>query len=400
MPPMGRAGMNGTQSPTADRGPATQAQSRGVSPHEKLLDELVFKRDLNEAHLLMDFVSGRTDRSLDQLSMLDPLNPGQKLSSSDIVRRVTTLRYPPEGDASTKSDNAAFLLIAKDHLSGLARPARALTIAYTIMFAEGGRHWVGRLFSRRSRDETPDTRLDLAQDIFPALQLHAGLFRHIRTCLVLFSILWLLLTVLTYWQVALTRSVLQRLDNLYKDRVALVQAAPDLQSGAACPRYTPGDTKFDPSDKVVDPKIIGGCRRLYYIDQSRHEAHLDLDNVVDCSGAWPNLVTRILGWRDVQCRSKPAVQTPGVYAVSWQSATSVLSAFSTYVLPMMFGLLGTLIAALRSIQNKVRDSLLEPRDLVLMLLGLPLALLPVLPSGCSSAPPVRRYRDRQRSPAI
>lgn len=41
----------------------------GKTPKEagddkKLLDELLFKQDLNEVHLLMDFVSGRADRSL------------------------------------------------------------------------------------------------------------------------------------------------------------------------------------------------------------------------------------------------------------------------------------------------------------------------------------------------
>jgi hypothetical protein len=385
--PTGRRGVSDKGGPPVDRIPPPQAPGRVLSPSEQLLDELVFKRDLNEAHLLMDFVSGRTDRSLDQLSMLDPLTPGKTLSSSDIVRKITTLRYPPQGDASTKSDNAAFLLIAKDHLSGLARPARALTIAYTIMFAEGGGHRISRLLSGGHREEElPDSRLFLAKDIFPGLQLHAGMFRHIRTCLVLFTIVWLLLTVLTYWQVALTRSVLQRLELFYKDRVALVQTAPDLLDGKLCPRYQAGENQFNPSDKTADPKVIGACSRLHYIDRSRHEAHLDLDNVVDCQGVWPNLVTRILGWRNVQCRPMPDVPTPGHYAVSWQSATSVLSAFNTYVLPMMFGLLGTLIAALRSIQNKVRDSLLEPRDLVLMLLGLPLGLVAGVAVGLFFSP--------------
>ncbi len=52
------------------------------------------------------------------------------------------------------------------------------------------------------------------------------------------------------------------------------------------------------------------------------------------------------------------------------TVASVLSLFSTYVLPAMFGLLGTLAAIMRSIQAKVRDSLLGPRDFPLTALGL------------------------------
>jgi len=39
---------------------------------------------------------------------------------------------------------------------------------------------------------------------------------------------------------------------------------------------------------------------------------------------------------------------------------------------MMFGVLGTVIGAFRSIQAKIRDSELAPRDLGLTVLGLPL----------------------------
>ena len=38
-----------------------------------------------------------------------------------------------------------------------------------------------------------------------------------------------------------------------------------------------------------------------------------------------------------------------VNAVAWQNATSILTVFTTYILPMMFALLGTLIGAFRAI---------------------------------------------------
>lgn len=78
--------------------------------------------------------------------------------------------------------------------------------------------------------------------------------------------------------------------------------------------------------------------------------------------------------RDVSMDSQ-ASRTDG------QAIASVISVFSTLVLPMIFGLLGTLVATIRSIHDKVRDSLLSPRDLVLTLTGLPIGAIAGLVVG-------------------
>jgi hypothetical protein len=44
-------------------------------------------------------------------------------------------------------------------------------------------------------------------------------------------------------------------------------------------------------------------------------------------------------------------------------ANSVLTVFSGYILPLFYGLLGTIVGAFRSIQDKVRNGELGPRDL-------------------------------------
>jgi hypothetical protein len=48
---------------------------------------------------------------------------------------------------------------------------------------------------------------------------------------------------------------------------------------------------------------------------------------------------------------------------------------------MMFGLLGTLVATIRSIHDKMRDNLLSPRDLILTLTGLPIGAIAGLVVG-------------------
>jgi hypothetical protein len=445
---------------------------RGRSPEEQLFDELIFKSDLNEVHLLIDFVSGRPDRNLDRLVMPNPDAPATALSSSTVIERISLMRYPPNKDEPVyNAKNSAFLVMAKDHLSALASPARGLTIAYTMMFvdAEGLSSFHSRRMlraqSRRPRDtensgatrEGPpsplplrDARLELAVTTFPALQKHSLQFRKLRGYLVLFSVFWFFLTGLTYWDAALGRSVLQRLDQFWKTHATAMQDHPDLLNPELCTAYRDGDLELpDPIPKSVDAKkledakkLAAACRNFQFLNRARFETREDLTRVFRCSDrqwtAW--LHVWCWGWvlaGDVehadQKRAGAASPTagsssagapaaaptepprevvdpavPGTVAtggaagpsppdqqprkttprdqVHWQSAEAVLSVFTTYILPMMFGLLGTLIGAFRSIQAKVRDSELAPRDFALTILGLPLGAVAGVAVGLYFSP--------------
>src|SRR5437763_17197174 len=81
-------------------------------PHinnDKLINALLFKKDLNEVHLLIDLVSGRADRSLSILSMPDPEHPSITLTSAEILRRITLMRYPPKDTDTMNAANATIL---------------------------------------------------------------------------------------------------------------------------------------------------------------------------------------------------------------------------------------------------------------------------------------------------
>ena len=60
--------------------------------------------------------------------------------------------------------------------------------------------------------------------------------------------------------------------------------------------------------------------------------------------------------------------------------------FTTYILPMMFALLGTLIGAFRAILNRIAVSELAPRDFVRMLLGIPTGLVAGIAVGLFLSP--------------
>jgi hypothetical protein len=79
-------------------------------------------------------------------------------------------------------------------------------------------------------------------------------------------------------------------------------------------------------------------------------------------------------------------------AQSEQLTAGVLAAFSTSILPVLFGLLGAATSVLRSIYNHVRDRTLTPRELKLVLIHLPLGLVAGVSVGLffvSDAAPVQ-----------
>src|SRR4051794_1336265 len=97
------------------------------------MDLEIFRRDLNEVHLLMDFISSLPRKSLNDLSLPDPdptgrpTAPGQIRSLMDpaeSVRRISLIRFPPSPDEKKRAEEATLLLLAKDRLNDLARPAR------------------------------------------------------------------------------------------------------------------------------------------------------------------------------------------------------------------------------------------------------------------------------------
>lgn len=460
----------GTTSPAPMGASSDPAVRRERSAHDQMLDELIFKQDLNEVHLLIDFISGRSDRSLSTLAMPNPHKdadyPGDTLSSSDIVTRVAKMRYPPDENRVVNSHNAAILLMAKDRLTALASPARGLTIAYTAMFVGSeGERLAGfrpnlRLPARRpiepehdadraspgdasptppappgggnahrvgpgDRREHPrprirDSRIDLASETFPGLLPHARQFRQWRYFLALFSLLWLIITALAYWDVGLARSVLERLDQNWKTRVTVQQelaghrCAPQPAGDQPAPAApTAGDTAKpgEPPKAGEPPRPVEEtaqqtalCTRLNNLKAGREAAQQELNRAFRCEGPRYAIPLHVWCWRWILSGSvdrdggvdlpshqtgndnKTAPEERNRKNVDWQTATSILSVFTAYILPMMFALLGTLIGAFRNILAKIRDSELAPRDFVSMKLGIPMGLVAGIAVGLFFSP--------------
>jgi len=254
------------------------------------LYKLIFDQNLDEVHLLIDFISGRSNRSLASLTVPGPQTSSDAMTSREIIQAIANMCFPPKGSDAVNAENAALLLLAKDVLSQLAEPATGLTIAYTAMFVDAEVktcpnriwNWTSDLFNSRraqrrvTRSYLPDQRVDLAARAFPVLQDHAHRFRRWRDGLAWFSVGWLLLTAVAYWDAGLGRAALERLDQNWKVFTEDLKDDPTL---VAC------DLKKDLTDSNVGQDAAHvelACRRFLYQRWKGEAAVKEVQSVFRC----------------------------------------------------------------------------------------------------------------------
>ena len=151
--------------------------------HPGTFDELIFRRELNEVHLLLDFISGRPNAHIWDLDGKVPLPPSGARSATDVappteekpaccgkhdttldafetIKWVCKLRYPPTPPSTDKAYDATLLFYVKDRLNSLAYPATGLSIAYTYIFVEEQRPIQGA----HDPDREAQTRASVARE--------------------------------------------------------------------------------------------------------------------------------------------------------------------------------------------------------------------------------------------
>ncbi len=373
--------MSGTETAGANH------PARAADDALSLSDQLTFNSDVNEVFLLIDHISGRSEKSLKDLdttdielpaaqgaaepvpSIPDPKDPTSgKPSMADELHLVCQSGYAPHPEATPKAPQAAFVMMMNDRLNGLAIPARGVTIAYTAMFVSATDGCRLRISSGpRVPDGRHATRGDLAREAYPGLASHARCFAKMYRWYPWLMAFVLVLTASAYWDVGFGRTIVQRIEQLEQSRSVLVR--PDSK---AAPGTVALDEKSCTGANRPPPEQAQICDRLSYLADRITDSRRDLSDfaVAATAGQQSNWFLRVIAWiRPISYGFMfdglaPSAERPEA------TVAAVLSLFSTYVLPAMFGLLGTLSAIMRSVQAKVRDSLLGPRDFPLTALGL------------------------------
>ena len=311
------------------------------------------RREAAEVYLLLDFLSGRTDRSLRPTqeemarSLLDRRNnpthsdptleaEREKIENdladpTRLLQRTFAIRYPPvEGTKNFESD-AAFLLRARDALNSRAAPTSGATIAFSAL-----------VFQHAAVGGPSVTHVSgFANEAYPAFSKSARqLNRFIgRTKFVLVGVLLLALAISGY--TAWGKFMLDSMDALATD--LKTAASPKVGED----RKASVDVEQTPSEKrhtAISGLLTGWARPMSWA----------------CSGG-PKAVPKAV---DTTADPKAGDTT----AVSNESETTALCAHAglavlgNYVMPILYALLGSMAFVLRRHGDRLSAQLLTPRD--------------------------------------
>jgi hypothetical protein len=384
----------------------------------------LFLRELSEVRLLIDFISGRPEKSLGQLASLKDFETldGQRvtLGPQDIIAEIGKITYPPNGNLETSAWQGALIMMVKDNLNLLAAPAKGLTVAFTSMFAgvainykDGGfgyYHLLQRLFSDGRKK--PRAGVDAgypnggdysALTAYPNLVDTARRFRQFFAWQVLWAFLSVLVVIFINFDINVTSGMLQQIGSGEADSAKLFSA--DLKfvptprtchPSSAQPVASGGgaETELSPAETVAC-----GQAEAAYLKQVAGRANLRQHILFDPPGP-VSLTMRLLHPTILQepvptggpeddspCAQVPSKRIPdktgkvegcrSILAPSplENSTLAVLAALNSTVIPALFGYLGTVAGLVRTLTAKTRESVLAPRDFLAAQGAIPLGMV-------------------------
>jgi hypothetical protein len=326
----------------------------------------IFLRDLSEVHLLLDFVSGRADKSLTDLGGLcgfDGAGEPIAMKAPAVVEEVCSISYPPKGGIEAKAQQAAFILLVKDKLNFLASPARGMTVAFTSMFAGVAVPYdpIGsfpRLFGGSGkRGRTPPSSLGektlqfSAAAAYPQLMDRARQFRTWYDSIPVSAGWLLLLVVLLNWDISVTTSELEAITNADANYAKVISGAKG---------FVPTLANCTPPPAAGSGQQIA-CLQANAALEATVRSRAYFKHALSGLPITPIRVSMLLLEPPSGGSAKGVAAAPIDDALE-AHVRAVVAALNTIVIPALFGWLGTLAGLVRSITAKLRDSVLAPRD--------------------------------------
>jgi hypothetical protein len=243
----------------------------------KRMQDFIFARELAEVYLLLDHLSGRSDKSL-----AAAFGDGADGPGSVSIHKICEISWPVTGTVVERGAQAETLLLAKDRLNAAAKPANGASIAFTLMVAgddevsaagraRGFLRWLRKKrASGRSMDKSPaveyppppppmaragageeesgaaasasepvgifggylPSRISLATLAYPGLIVSASRFKRRSNMLLLLLFVCLILTCVLSWDISAGRAILARLDAVETARAAIQKRIADAEVGS------------------------------------------------------------------------------------------------------------------------------------------------------------------------
>ncbi|WP_155636332.1 hypothetical protein [Burkholderia stagnalis] len=321
-----------------------------------------FDCEFKEILLLVDYLSVRLEKG-------DVICQGGIIVNDKIRETIDRISRVASHSGPYCAEDIAFLFKAKCSLNHWAYPANGLTIAYTYMYVEDEKNSTEK-HSGLNFSEARYSRIGVAKDAFPRIVENARHFRRVTDKMSLWVIAIAVISAILLSIVSYGAQVITRFE---QDRVAHMKSIDDLYSTLA-KQFAPIAAATPPSKLIMEHceppgissetyQIIEMCNEYSYIAK-RYEAAIDSVSAFKKSWAfWPiKFIFEIPNFR-------PNEQADA------RSVAIVLSTFTSYILPILFAVIGSFAASVRGIYEKIQDGVLAPRDRILTLVRLPLGLI-------------------------
>ncbi len=364
---------------------------------------------LCQIRVLLRYVSARPELSLANLTIEGKNLPQSPMTAGDIIVSLDGIEAKLAKEPRTRLDakDLVVLQFTRDKLSELVKPATGLTVAYTSMVTEAS--W------------SAHAMFDLSKNAYPHLKGRARIHRWSRNVLVLLA---LSLTITAVWlstEVAVGKHLLQSMDALrvrqasIADDEKLLETKLDKSADTSIPLVS----VVDKAAQTVNLAALGICDRWRAYAGYAHKNGINSSSLVGDGGSqddvkltgspdervvcgkdnvlkhdfivvrteinlwltnWPEIVggvfvfpeeLRALLWGPNPSTTDKSQSTDNT---ELQVAPKIL-AIGNYLLPVCFGMLGSLIYVLLEFWSKVQVSQLEPRDSWLSWIRLVLGLV-------------------------
>ena len=270
------------------------------------IQDFILERELAEVYLLLDHMSGRSDKSLTEAL-------GSFQDGKDLVKNICQIGWPANATPLEQAVQAGTLIVARDLLNILARPANGASIAYTLLVtgdagpvgdnAQKKRKWpfafnfrsaVSNSASAVSREDVqsgnptapliaessavqdagpsdesalaksapgvapsafgdiPPSRYSLASRAYPGFVRKATFFKWVMNFILLFLLIWLAFTCMLSWNITAGKGILAQLATFETERIAITK---DITNAETLPE---GSSTTAPSTPA---KYIRYCDR-------------------------------------------------------------------------------------------------------------------------------------------